>query len=96
MDTSRLTEFYTSRIDQLNAVIAENHRGALAAHPRGTFGWAMQMLVANSMVRRLGRRIMAHLPDGVGRRIKSRVVCSSTDDLDVADGRAAEITNSPT
>ena len=74
METARLTEFYSSRIDQLNAVIAENHRGALAAHPRGTFGWAMQMLVANSLVRRLGRKIMAHLPDGVGRRIKSRVV----------------------
>jgi hypothetical protein len=74
-ETARLTEFYSTRIDQLNAVIARSEeRWGGAGHPHRKLGAAFQKLISNSVVRRLGRTLMAYLPDQVGRRIKSRVV----------------------
>ena len=80
-EIARLNGFYSGHINHLNSIINEHdnptarglvHKGA--KHRRMTLGAAVQRILANPVVRRLGRKIMANLPAPVGRHIKSRVI----------------------
>jgi hypothetical protein len=79
-EIARLNEFYSGHIDHLNSIINRTRAASVRGIPadarrrRMTPGAVLRRLLENPAARRLGRKIMANLPDPIGKRIKSGVI----------------------
>jgi hypothetical protein len=70
---ARLKNFYSSQLEQLNG-IAMRGGGATRRWGLPRLKVVMNTLISYSWVRRLGRKVMAHLPNRLERRIKLRLI----------------------
>jgi hypothetical protein len=71
-ELSRLNQYYSSHFDHLNAMLRQRD-GLVEVSSRATLGSTVHELISSAPVRRLGRKVISHLPDRLGRRIKSGV-----------------------